>query len=75
MLVCCIKRILSYVVSYIQGCSTTKRGVGTPFPHHIKRKTAPNSSNEVSIRLQEFPHWIFLLHCKLLTSSAESACR
>jgi len=24
----------------------------------------------VSIRLQEFPHWIFLSHCRLLTSSA-----
>jgi len=35
-----------------------KKGVGTPFPHQIKRKTAPNSSNKVSIRLQEFSHWI-----------------
>jgi len=22
------------------------------------------------MRLQEFPHWIFLFHCRLLTSSA-----
>ena len=26
--------------------------------------------HKVSIRLQEFPHWIFLLHCRLLTRSA-----
>jgi len=26
--------------------------------------------NEVRIRLKEFPHWIFLFHCTLLTSSA-----
>jgi len=32
----------------VYGCSAKKRGVG--------RKTAPNSSNKVSIRLQEFPH-------------------
>jgi len=37
-------------------------GMGTQFPHQIKRKNAPNSSNKVSIRLQEFPHWIFLFH-------------
>jgi len=47
-----------------------KRGVGTPFPHQIKRKTASNNSNKVSIRLQEFPHWIFLFHYRLLTRSA-----
>jgi len=29
-----------------------------PFPHQTK-KAEPNSSNKVSIRLQEFPHWIF----------------
>jgi len=27
--------------------------------------------HKVSIRLQEFPHWIFLLHCRLLTRSAK----
>jgi len=36
--------------------------MGTQFPHQIKRNTAPNSSNKVSIRLQEFPHWSFLFH-------------
>jgi len=36
----------------------------------ILRNTAPNSSNKVSIRLQKFPHWIFLSHCRLATSSA-----
>jgi len=56
--------------SYNRGCSAQKRDVETTFPHQIKRKTAPNSSNKVSIRLQEFPHWIFLFHCRLLTSSA-----
>jgi len=33
-----------------------KKGMGTAFPHQIKRKTAPNSSCEVSICPQEFPH-------------------
>jgi len=42
----------------------------TPFPHQIKRKTAPNSSNKERIRLQEFPHSIFLFHSRLLTRSA-----
>ena len=46
-----------------------------PFPHQIKRKTAPNSSNKVSICLQEFPHWIFLFHCRILTSSAKKSVR
>jgi len=49
--------------------SAKKRGVGAPYPHQI-RKTAPNSSNEVSIRLRGFPHWIFLFHYTLLTNSA-----
>jgi len=53
-----------------QGCSATKTGAGTPFPHQIQRKTKRNSSNKVSILLQEFPHWIFLSRCRLLTSSA-----
>jgi len=26
--------------------------------------------NEARIRLKEFPYWIFLFHCRLLTSSA-----
>jgi len=55
---------------FAQGCVAKKSGVGTPFPHQITRKTASNSSNEVSIRLQEFPQWIFLFHCRLLNSSA-----
>jgi len=54
---------------HVQGCSAEKRGVLTSFPHQIKRMAAPNSSNEVSICLQELLHWIFLFHCKLLTSS------
>jgi len=58
------------VYTYSQGCSAKTSGVGTAFPHQIKRETAPNSSNKVSIRLQEFPHWIFLFHCRLLTSNA-----
>ena len=36
---------------------------GTPFPHQIIRKTAANSSNIVIIRLQEFPHCVFLFYC------------
>ena len=65
-------------VGCTQGCSAKKEVwegvptacvIGVPTP--IKRKTAPNSSNKVSIRLQEFPHWIFLLHCRLLTNSAK----
>jgi len=47
-------------VPHTQGCSARRRGVGTPVPHQMKRKTAPNNSNKVSIRLQEFPHWIFV---------------
>ena len=47
----------------MQGWSAKRICVGTAFPHQIKRKTAPNSSNKVSIRLQAFPHWIFLFHC------------
>jgi len=30
----------------------------------IKRNTAPTNSNKVSIRLQKFPHWIFLSHSR-----------
>ena len=45
--------------------------MGTPFPYQMKRKTAPNISNKVSIPLHEFPHWIFRYHCRLLTSSAD----
>jgi len=55
---------------HVQECSAKKRGVGTPFPHQIKRKAAPNSLNKVSVCLQELLHWIFLFHCRLLTSSA-----
>ena len=39
-------------ILYTQGCSD-KKGVGTPFPHQIKRKTAQNSSIKVSILLQD----------------------
>jgi len=46
-----------------------KIGVETVHPP-ILRNTAPNSSNKVSIPLQEFLHWIFLSHCRLVTSSA-----
>jgi len=55
---------------HAQECSVKKRDVGMPFPHQIKRKAAPNSSNKASICLQELLHWIFLFHCRLLTSSA-----
>jgi len=47
-----------------QGCSA-ERAVGTA--HQIK--DCINDSNKVSICLQEFPHWIFLFHCRLLSSS------
>ena len=47
----------SHALSF-QGCSAKKSGVGTAFPHKIKRKTAPNISNKVSNRLQGFPHRI-----------------
>jgi len=47
-----------------------KKGVGTPFPYQIKNKIASNSSNKVSIRPQELPHWTFPFHCRLLSSSA-----
>jgi len=36
----------------------------------MQRKTAPNSSNKVSICLQDFSHWTFLFRCRLLSSSA-----
>ena len=58
------------VCALLSGVQWKTRGVGTLFPYEIIRKTASNSSNAVSIRLQEFPHWIFLFHCRLLTSSA-----
>jgi len=45
--------------------------MGTPFPHQIKKKTAANSLNKLSIRLQRFQHWTFLFHPRLLTSSAK----
>jgi len=54
----------------VQRCSVKKRGVGTPFPHQITKKTVPNSTDKVSILLQEVPHWILLFHCRLLNSSA-----
>jgi len=41
-----------------QGCSAKIRGFGTQFPHQTKSKTAPNSSNKVSIRLREFPLYV-----------------
>ena len=52
-----------------------KRGFPTPFQKEVWehrsqikklneiKKAEPNSSNNESIRLQEFPHWIFLFHC------------
>jgi len=55
----------------MQGCSAKRRGlVTTAFPHQIERKTAPNSSKKVGIRLQDYSGWIFLFHRRLLTSSA-----
>jgi len=39
------------VSRFTQGCSAKKRGARTAVPHQIKRKTAPNISNKVSIRL------------------------
>jgi len=45
-----------------QECSAKERGVGKTFPQQMKRKTAPNSSNKVNIRLQKFPRLIFLFH-------------
>jgi len=39
------------------------RILGTAFPNQMKRKTEPNNSNKVSIRLPKFPHCIFLFHC------------
>jgi len=57
-------------ILYTQGCSD-KKGVGTPFPHQIKRKTAQNSSIKVSILLQDSVLlWIFVFHCSFLTNSA-----
>ena len=50
--------------------SAIKRGAGTAFPYQVTRKSAPNSSIKVSIRLQEFLHWIFLFHCRFMTSTA-----
>jgi len=47
-----------------------KKGCGNAVPTPVKRKTTPNSSNKVSIRLKEFSRWIYLFHCRLLTSSA-----
>jgi len=37
----------------------TLPGNAVPTPN---KKTEPNSSNKVSIRLQEFPHWILFFH-------------
>ena len=56
---------------HVQKCSAKKTGVGTPFPHQIKRKATPNSSKNVSICLQELLHWIFLFHCRLLSNSSK----
>jgi len=49
---------------HVQEYSAKKRGVGTPFPHQIKRKAAPNNLNKVSICLQKLLHTIFLFHCR-----------
>ena len=54
---------------HVKGCSVKKRGVGTLFPHQIKRMAISNSSNEVSICLKELLHWI-LFHRRFLISSA-----
>jgi len=40
-----------------------------PIPNK-KEDCSKYFEHKVSIRLQEFPHWIFLLHCRLLTRSA-----
>jgi len=39
-----------------RGVVLKKIGVGTAFPHQIKRKTAPNSSNKVSTRQFAYKH-------------------
>ena len=36
----------------------------------VPTPTKKEDSNKVSIRLQEFPNWIVLFHCRLLTRSA-----
>jgi len=61
------RQSLARLSSHVKVCNSTK---GTPFPHQITKKPAPNSSNEVGILLQEFPHWILLFHCRLLNNSA-----
>jgi len=53
-----------------RGVVLKKKKEETPFQYQTKRKTVPNSSNKVSIRLQEFQHWNFPFHRRLLTSSA-----
>jgi len=60
-----LKHMVWNLVTFRRGRSAEKGG-----PHQIKRKTAQNSSMKVSILLQEFPHWIFVFHCRLLTRSA-----
>ena len=50
-----------------QGCSAKKESGGTALPYQIKGKNARNSF--VSIRLQNFPYWIFQFHCRIVTSS------
>ena len=47
----------SWLSGHVQECSAKKRSVGMPFPHQIKRKATPISSNKVSICLQEL-HWL-----------------
>jgi len=49
-----------------QGCSSSKRGLGTAFPHQIKRETASNSSNEVSIRLRIISTLDLPVHCSAM---------
>ena len=57
-----------------QRCSAKKRGVGTAFPQQMTRNTAPNSSNKVSIRLQEFPLFVTsLMSQSVITQPCYSA--
>ena len=46
------------ITSYKVKGVVVKTGVGTPFPHQIKRMKAPNSWNKLSIRRQEFPVFV-----------------
>jgi len=52
---------------------TTTISKGNLFPYRsvvLEVWERSNTATKVSIRLQEFLHWIFLFHCRFLTSSA-----